>query len=269
MRPDRKEILTEIQRNGIERVAKDHPEIPKSTLYSWWKPKKEGLKEKIWQTKKAHPNWTNRKIKVKLQLYFSESSISRIIQDKWFKEYPSQVRKYGSLERMIDDPEGRRFLSIIPKLREPVTSTHRLLKKGFRKILFSRPGKSRVRVWDVLKEFFTYLAGEDDRIASNILLQLPGFDPSKEIEGDVVERLWDIIKYRYNVMKKIDEVCLENGIDLRSMIRDQEKMGEAVFIIYNLKRALRYKFAKSWRAESLQEVLTFCKKIIALANLRE
>lgn len=76
-----------------------------------------------------------------------------------------------------------------------------------------------------------------------------------------------LILHRYRVMKKIDEVCLKSGIDLRSMVCEQEKLGEAAFIIYNLKRALRYKFAKSWGAKDLQEVLIICKQIIDLAKL--
>lgn len=266
------DLWADVKKHGVQWAAKKYGNA-ESTLYDRWKPRKEELKQKIWETKKAHPQWTNKEIKEKLGVYFSESTISRIIQDKLLKEYPSHVRKYGSLERMIDDSEGRRFLSIIPKLREPVTSTHRLLKKGFNKILFSRPGKSRTTVWLVLKEFFTYLAGEDERAEKGLLLQLPPFKPDLTQddmgEVDVKIRLWALILHRYRVMKKIDEVCLKGGIDLRSMVWDQEKLGEAAFIIYNLKRALRYKFAKSLGAKSLQEVLTICKKIIALANPRE
>jgi hypothetical protein len=84
---------------------------------------------------------------------------------------------------------------------------------------------------------------------------------------DVKVHLWALILHRYQVTKKIDEACLRNGIDLRSMVWGKERIGEAAFIIYNLKRALRYKFQKTWRAKSLQEILDICIMISDLANL--
>jgi len=244
MRPNRKKILAEIQKYGVNNVAKDYPDIPKSTLYTWWKPRKERIKQKIWETKKAHPQWTNKEIKEKLGVYFSESTISRIIQTAWIKERPSILNK----EYL---PLLEKYLSLIKK-------------KQFRELLsfqLSRPMKTRSTILSNVKEFNTYLLANKDsfRDKRGLFLQLPKFGHDVELSKRQDKRE-SVIRYRYKLMKKIDEVCLKNGIDLRSMVWNEERIGEAAFIIYSLKKALRNK-------KKLEEALTICKKIIDLAKL--
>jgi hypothetical protein len=260
-----RDLWADVKKDGVQGAAKKYG-YAESTLYERWKPRKEELKQKIWETKKAHPNWTNKQIKEKLGIYFSESMISRIINEGWKKEFASLMRKHGSFDRMMTDLNSKKVLLAIPKSRK-LLADYDFLRENYQEIFKFHLGMSRTTVLSVLKEFFTYLAIKgDEKAKTGLFLQLPRY-PLNLDPVDIEDRTQALIRQRFYTMKQIDNICLKNGINLMSMLWDSENLEEAVFIIYNLKRALRYKLTKSWGAKNLEEVLTICKKIIALAKL--
>jgi hypothetical protein len=179
--------------------------------------------------------------------------------------------QFGSLEKMINSPVSSWYLQLNPKHKAKIKSIARILNsdnKRFYKHLLSRPRKSRTTLQFILKEFFTYMLSnsKDFRGKRGLLMQLKRY-PHSIHPVDRQNRRNALIRNRYNLMRKIDDLCLENGIDLKVMVLDKNTASAAAFTIYMIKSALKGKLPLQKALEDSKAFVFEIPKLVEILTL--